>query len=203
MPKKKTDRAPRPESLLVELLTEELPPKSLKRMSEAFANGVFEGLKEEHFLDAHSKIEPFASPRRLAVHISGVDAKQPDRTVERKGLSVQMGLDVYGQPTQALLGFARSCGVDVSKLERRKDEKSEYFVYRTKQRGEPLANRLSMIVETSLKKLPVTKLMRWGSGGEQFVRLAHGVIVLHDSNLVPASVVMLISVYEIFGLVCM
>src|SRR6266705_382244 len=133
MPKKKPDRAPRPESLLVELLTEELPPKSLKRMSEAFANGVFEGLKEKYFLDAHNKIEPFASPRRLAVRISGVDAKQPDRTVERKGLSVQMGLDVYGQPTRALLGFARPCGVNVSKLERRKDEKSEYFVYQAKQ----------------------------------------------------------------------
>src|SRR5712692_5516815 len=199
MPKKKTDRAPRPESLLVELLTEELPPKSLKRMSEAFANGVFEGLKEEHFLDAHSKIEPFASPRRLAVHISGVDAKQPDRAVERKGLSVQMGLDVYGQPTRALLGFARSCGVDVSKLERRKDEKSEYFVYQAKQKGEPLANHLSMLVETSLKNLPVTKLMRWGSSGAQFVRPVHGVILLHGSKLVPGSVLGLTSGNKTFG----
>src|SRR6059036_1536382 len=116
MPKKKPDRAPKPESLLVELLTEELPPKSLKRMSEAFANGIFEGLKEKYFLDAHSKAEPFASPRRLAARISGVNAKQPDRTVERKGLTVQMGLDEIGRPTRALLGFARSCGIDVSKL---------------------------------------------------------------------------------------
>ncbi len=199
MPKKKPDRAPRRESLLIELLTEELPPKSLKRMSEAFANGVFEGLKEKHFLDAHSKVEPFASPRRLGARISGVNAKQPDRAVERKGLSVQMGLDVYGQPTRALLGFARSCGVDVSKLERRKDEKSEYFVYQAKQKGEPLANHLSMLVETSLKNLPVTKLMRWGSSGAQFVRPVHGVILLHGSKPVPGSVLGLTSGNKTFG----
>lgn len=188
MPKKKRAKEPRAESLLVELLTEELPPSSLKRLSEAFASGVTEGLKEKHFLDAHSKPEPFASPRRLAVRVSGVAAKQPDRTVERKGLPVQMGLDAYGQPTQALLGFARSCGVDASKLERRKDEKNEYFLYRSKQKGEPLVNHLSTIVETSLKKLPVAKLMRWGSGEVQFVRPAHGVILLHGSTVVPGSV---------------
>src|SRR5713226_2231896 len=123
MPKKNPGNAAKVESLLVEILTEELPPKSLKRLSEAFANGVFEGLGEKHFLDAHSKAEPFASPRRLAVLVSGVIPRQPDCTVERKGPSVQMSLDVYGQPTQVLLGFARSCGVDVSTLERREDEK--------------------------------------------------------------------------------
>ena len=184
----KSKKVPHGESLLVELLTEELPPKSLKRLSEAFSNGVLDGLKEKHFLSEQSNVESFATPRRLAVRISGVVTKQLDRVVERKGPSVQSGLDASGQPTQALLGFARSCGTDVSKLERRKDDKGEYFVYQLKQKGEPLANHLADVIEASLKKLPVAKLMRWGSGEAQFVRPVHGVIMLHGAKVVPGIV---------------
>jgi len=176
------------ESLLVELLTEELPPKSLKRLSEAFARGIAEGLKEKQFTGETSKVEPFATPRRLAVRISGVVAKQADRTVERKGPSVQAGLGADGQPTPALLGFARSCGTDVKKLERRKDDKAEYFLFSSRQKGESLAVHLAGIVEAALKKLPVAKLMRWGSGEAQFVRPVHGVILLHGSKVIPGTV---------------
>jgi glycyl-tRNA synthetase beta chain len=114
--------------------------------------------------------------------------QQPDREVERKGPSVSAGLDANGQPTPALLGFAKSCGVEVGKLERVKGDKNEQFAYRFKQKGEPLSKHLAGVVEAALKKLPVAKLMRWGSGEAQFVRPVHGVILLHGNKVVPGTV---------------
>jgi glycyl-tRNA synthetase beta chain len=195
-----------PASLLVELLTEELPPKSLKRLSESLAASLDEGLKGLGFLAAGSEARPYATPRRLAVLITQVLDQQPDRVVERKGPSVSAGLDASGQPTPALAGFARSCGVDVSKLTREKGDKAqpghpgpaplasvpsakgEYFVHRFKQKGEPLKTHLAGLVEGALKKLPVAKIMRWGAGEAQFVRPVHGVILLHGNKVVPGTV---------------
>ncbi|MFL6651427.1 MAG: glycine--tRNA ligase subunit beta [Sulfurifustaceae bacterium] len=186
---RKAAKAKPAESLLVELRTEELPPKSLERLSSAFAESLTEALRENNFLEPESSAEAFATPRRLAVRISRVLAKQPDRVLERKGPSVQAGLDARGQPTQALLGFARACKAEVAKLERRKDEKGgEYFVFKMKQKGEPLTQHLAAIVTAALKKLPVAKVMRWGSGEAQFVRPVHGVILLHGSKVVPGAV---------------
>ena len=176
------------DSLLIELLTEELPPKALPRLMEAFSRGVYEGLKEKNFLAADADPRPFATPRRLAVLVSHVLDKQADRVVERKGPAVAAGLDADGKPTPALAGFARSCGVDVAKLEKRTGEKGEYFVYCAKQKGEPLKTHLGAIVETVLKKLPIPKLMRWGAGAAQFVRPVHGVMLLHGNKVVPGTV---------------
>jgi glycyl-tRNA synthetase beta chain len=175
-------------SLLVELLTEELPPKSLKRLSESLSQSLFEALKGLGFLTEGAAAQPFASPRRLAVCITAVLDKQPDRINERKGPSVAAGFDANGQPTPALFGFAKSCGVEISKLERVKGDKGEQFVYRFKQKGEPLAKHLAGAVEAALKKLPVAKLMRWGAGEAQFVRPVHGVILLHGNKVVPGTV---------------
>jgi glycyl-tRNA synthetase beta chain len=174
--------------LLIELLTEELPPKALARLMEAFSRGVFEGLKEKHFLGAASEPQPFATPRRLAVLISQVLDKQADRVVERKGPAVAAGFDAAGKPTPALLGFAKSCGVAVEKLERRPGDKGEHFVYSARQKGESLKQHLAGIVEAALKKLPVPKTMRWGSGEAQFVRPVHGIIMLHGRKVVPGEV---------------
>ena len=174
--------------LLVEILTEELPPKALARLMEAFSHGLFEGLKEKNFLPPEAEFTPFATPRRLAVLISSVLAKQADRVVERKGPALATALDASGQPAPALLGFAKSCGVDVSKLERQVGEKGEYFVHRAKQKGEPLKNHLAAIVEAALKKLPVPKTMRWGAGEAQFVRPVHGVMLLHGKKVVTGTV---------------
>ena len=176
------------DALLVEIFTEELPPKALARLMEAFSHGLFEGLKDKNFLPPDAEFTPFATPRRLAVLISSVLAKQADRVVERKGPAFATALDASGQPTPALLGFAKSCGADVSKLERQVGEKGEYFVYRAKQKGEPLKNHLAAIVEAALKKLPVPKTMRWGAGEAQFVRPVHGVILLHGKKVVPGTV---------------
>jgi len=176
------------DALLVEILTEELPPKALARLMEAFSHGLFEGLKDKNFLPPEAEFTPFATPRRLAVLISSVLAKQADRMVERKGPALATALDASGQPTPALLGFAKSCGADVSKLERQAGEKGDHFVYRAKQKGEPLKNYLAAIVEVALKKLPVPKTMRWGAGEAQFVRPVHGVILLHGKKVVPGTV---------------
>jgi len=176
------------ESLLVELLTEELPPKALSRLMEAFSHQVVEGLKDKGFLTARSEPQPFATPRRLAVLISQVLDKQLDRVVERKGPAVAAAIGADGKPTPALLGFAKSCGVEPAKLERRDGDKGEYFVYVAEQKGEPLGNHLAAIVESALKRLPVPKTMRWGEGDAQFVRPAHGVVMLHGQRVVPGTV---------------
>lgn len=188
MAKAKTKNATRAESLLVELLTEELPPKSLQRLSDVFAAQVFSRLNDLGFLSADHGFVHFATPRRLAVLVFNVLPKQRDRVVERKGPSLQAGLDAAGQPTQALLGFARSCGVAPEKLERRKDEKGEHFVYRGKQKGEPLAQHLAVLVDDSIRKLPVAKLMRWSSRDVEFVRPVHGLVMLHGAKVVPGEV---------------
>jgi glycyl-tRNA synthetase beta chain len=174
--------------LLVELLTEELPPRALARLMEAFSHGLFEGLKDKNYLLPESEPRPYATPRRLGVVISQVLDRQPDRIFERKGPAIATALDSNGIPTPALLGFAKSCGVAVGKLERQAGEKGEYFVYRAKQKGEPLKIHLAAVVEAMLKKLPVPKLMRWGAGEAQFVRPVHGVILLHGRQVVPGMV---------------
>jgi len=174
--------------LLVELLTEELPPKALARLMEAFSHGLVEALKDKNFLLPEAEPQPFATPRRLAVVISHVLDRQTDRIVERKGPAVTNALAADGSPAPALLGFAKSCGVEISKLERVSGDKGEYFVYRAKQKGEPLKTHLAPLVEQVLKKLPTPKLMRWGAGEAQFVRPVHGVMLLHGRQVVPGTV---------------
>ena len=189
MPKKKA--SPRSsastDSLLIELLTEELPPKALKRLSIAFADAMRDSLKDKGFIE-HDDFEAFATPRRLAVMVPRVLDKQPDRMVERKGPAVTTALDASGRPTPALIGFAKSCGVDIAKLERRAGDKGEYFVYCSRQKGEALQQHLAAMVEGALKRLPIPKVMRWGAGEAQFVRPVHGVILLHGNKVVPGTV---------------
>ncbi|MDH3514066.1 MAG: glycine--tRNA ligase subunit beta [Gammaproteobacteria bacterium] len=174
--------------LLVELLTEELPPRALTRLAEAFGANLFDNLRGQNFLGADAAPTVFATPRRLAVLISGVHEKQPDRVAERKGPAVAAGLDAAGRPTPALIGFANFCGVEPAKLGKTSSDKGEYFVFRTKQKGEYLKQHLAVLVESALKKLPVPKLMRWGDGEAQFVRPVHGVILLHGNKTVPGTV---------------
>ncbi|MEO5703119.1 MAG: glycine--tRNA ligase subunit beta, partial [Gammaproteobacteria bacterium] len=183
------------DSLLIELLTEELPPKSLLKLSQAFCRGIFDGLKERGFIaddaDYSGSVTEFATPRRLAVLIKDVVSMQPERTVERKGPAVNTAFDKDGKPTPALSGFAKSCNIEIEKLEKQSDKKGEYFVFRAKQPGEALAQHLSDIVQAAIKKLPVAKLMRWGESEVQFVRPVHGLIMLHGANIVPGEVLRL------------
>ncbi len=175
-------------SLLVELLTEELPPKALKRLIESFATTLAEDLGKDDFLGAGSAVHAFATPRRLAVLITDVRERAPDRSVEQSGPSVKLGLDAGGNATPALLGFARKHGVDTAMLKRRETPKGEFFFYEGTASGGHLDATLGIKVEAALGKLPVPKMMRWGAGDTAFVRPVHGLVMLHGSRVVEGDV---------------
>lgn len=175
-------------SLLVEILTEELPPKALKRLSETFAKALVEDLGQDDFLGQGSTAEIFATPRRLAVLITHVRERAPDKPVELSGPSVKVGLDAAGNPTPALLGFARKHGVDAAKLTRKETPKGEFFFYEAIAAGGHLDATLFIKVGAALEKLPVPKMMRWGSGETEFVRPVHGLMMLHGSRVVSGQV---------------
>ncbi|MBV1775257.1 glycine--tRNA ligase subunit beta [Burkholderiaceae bacterium DAT-1] len=177
------------DTLLIELFTEELPPKALARLSASFAGTIADELKKLGFAAADAAVTEFASPRRLAVAIAGVSAVQPDRVVERKGPAVVAGFK-DGLPTPALLGFARSVGLgadQLDQLERGSDGKQDVFLFKSEKKGEPLASLLTGVIADALKKLPAPKLMRWGALETQFIRPVHGLIALHGANVVPVS----------------
>ena len=176
------------ETLLIELLSEELPPKSLNALSVAFADGVVAGLKHQGFVAPDSKATPYATPRRIALTVAGVLAKQPEREIERKGPAVAAAFGADGKSTPALRGFAKSCGVAIDALQRATDAKGEYFVFCSTKAGEPLEQHLAGIVQAALKKLPTPKVMRWGDNDAQFVRPVHGLVMMHGKRDVPGQV---------------
>ncbi len=180
-------------SLLIELRTEELPPKSLKALSEAFAHTVFAALREQAFASAESVCTPYATPRRLALMVTDIAEQQADRIIEKKGPAVSSGVDASGKPGKALEGFMRSAGVAFEHLHKAGDGKAEYFVARIAKKGERLERHLADIVTQALKKLPIQKLMRWGDSEHQFVRPVHGLIMLHGSRVVAGEVLGLTS----------
>jgi glycyl-tRNA synthetase beta chain len=175
-------------TLLVELLTEELPPKSLPALGKAFADVLVSDLRTDGFLGESSVPRWYATPRRLAVSISHVRDIAPDTEVLIKGPSVRTGLEASGNPTPALQAFARKRGVAVDKLIRIPDGKQEVFAHRDLARGGHLETNLELKVEKALKNLPIPKLMRWGSGEAQFVRPVHGLVMLHGNRVVAGTV---------------
>ena len=181
------------DTVLIELRSEELPPKSLRQLSEAFADSVFAALKAQQFTADDSVCTPYATPRRLALSITGVAAHQPDSILERKGTALGSALDATGTPTPALVGFMRSAGVSFEQLHKAADGKSEDFVARIEKKGETLAAYLAEIVTQALKKLPIPKLMRWGDSDVQFVRPVHSLILLHGDRVVAGEVLGLTS----------
>ncbi len=174
------------QDFLVEIGTEELPPKALKRLSAAFAAGVVEGLRKAdlHFGD----VTTYAAPRRLALWIKNLSVAQPDKAVERRGPAVQAAFDEEGNPSKALQGFARSCGVDVAALEKLETDKGAWLVFRHQQKGESTAKLVPEIVQASLDQLPIPKRMRWGSLKTEFVRPVHWVVMLLGEDVVDAHI---------------
>ncbi|WP_293765051.1 glycine--tRNA ligase subunit beta [uncultured Aquitalea sp.] len=170
-------------TLLIELLTEELPPKALEKLSISFAQTITDELKKLQFVAADASANVFASPRRLAVQVPAVASVQPDQTVVRKGPAVSAGMK-DGQPSPALAGFARSCGVDVSALSTVHDGKQDVYAYESVKKGESLSAVLADIVSLALKKLPIPKLMRWADYDYQFVRPVHGLIMLWGETVI-------------------
>jgi glycyl-tRNA synthetase beta chain len=170
------------ETLLVELLTEELPPKALAALAQAFAGEIENGLTRRQLkLTTAAQARVFATPRRLAALIPGVFGAAADRPQEISGPSVKA-------PQEAVAGFARKHGLEIGQLERRETPKGEVFVARTVAKGAALDAVLAEIVAEAAKKLPVPKVMRWGDGVAEFARPVHGLVMLHGERVVPGTV---------------
>lgn len=171
--------------LLIELGTEELPPKALLNLRNAFLQHVVEGIKQH---DLHYEAATaFATPRRLAILITGLVEQQPDKTLQRKGPALQAAYDKDGNPTKAASGFARSCGVAVDDLQRLETEQGAWLVFESTQVGQPTTTLIPGIVDNALTRLPIPKRMTWGSLTHSFVRPAHWLVLLYGDQVVAAS----------------
>ena len=187
-------------NLLVELFVEELPPKALKKLGEAFASGLADSLKSQGLADADSVVTHFASPRRLAAHVTVVAAQAPDKAVSQKLMPVTVGLDASGNATPVLLKRLQALGADeraVAGLKRAMDGKAEALFYESVVTGATLAVGLQKALEEAIAKLPIPKVMSYQleSGCElpgwtsvSFVRPAHGLVALHGADVVPVQV---------------
>ncbi len=172
-------------SFLVEIGTEELPPKALLPLSDAFREHVAEGLAEAG-LD-FGRAEAFATPRRLAVRVQDLAMSQADREVEMRGPPERVAFDDKGQPTRAALAFAKKCGVEVGALDRLETDKGTWLVHQAVETGQPAAVLLPGIVSAALKALPIPRPMRWGAHETEFVRPVHWVVMLLDDEVVDTS----------------
>ena len=168
---------------LVELGTEELPPKALKKLSAAFSKGILDGLDDAGITYGDSK--SFAAPRRLALQISGLALQQADKEIEKRGPSKKAAFDDEGQATRALLGFTGSLGIDPSDLEEMETPKGAWLVYRSIEAGKATSELIGDIVAQSLAKLPIPKRMRWGAQKEEFVRPVQWVLMLLGGDVIP------------------
>lgn len=181
------------QTLLIELLTEELPPKALSKLGAAFANGIVAGLKARDFLEEDSVATPYATPRRLAVAITKVRAVSPDKSIREKVLPVTVALDKDGNPTAPLAKKLAALGfpdLQVADLERAQDGKAESFFYTYTAAGSQLETGLQAALEESVAKLPIPKVMSYqrpDGDTVQFVRPAHSLIALYGDKVLPLS----------------
>lgn len=177
--------------LLIELGSEELPPKALKQLSDAFTQHLVQGL-EKHEL-GFSAVQSFATPRRLAIQISDLATRQQDKTVERRGPAVKAAYDQNGNPTKAAEGFARSCGTTVDQLGTMETDKGSWLVFSSVQEGQQTSHLIPGLIEQALNKLPIPKRMTWGAEKVAFVRPVHWLVVMLGNEVVPCNVLGLAS----------
>ncbi|EKS7793375.1 MAG: glycine--tRNA ligase subunit beta [Edwardsiella sp. (in: enterobacteria)] len=174
------------QTFLVEIGTEELPPKALRSLAQAFADNFRTELDNAGL--AHGDIEWFAAPRRLALKVAALNAAQPDREIEKRGPAIAQAFDADGKPTKAAEGWARGCGISVDQAERLSTDKGEWLLYRALQKGQRAQDLLPTLVANALSRLPIPKLMRWGDSDTQFVRPVHTVTLLLGSESIPATI---------------
>jgi len=172
--------------LLCEIGLEELPPKALNALSDAFTTGIVQRLQDIGLPVARAT--SYASPRRLAVLLENLPAQSPDTWLERRGPAVSSAFDATGAPTRAALGFARSCGVEFTDLAHAHGERGEYLVFRERRPGQPLETLLPSLLSATLAALPAPKRMRWGSGTVEFVRPVHWLVLLHGERVVDCEI---------------
>ncbi|MFP4606273.1 MAG: glycine--tRNA ligase subunit beta [Thiohalospira sp.] len=175
-----SDRA----DLLVEIGTEELPPRALQQLANALRDGLLRGLDEARLEPGEAEV--FAAPRRLAVRIRGVRRAQDDQSQERRGPAVDAAFDADGNPTRAATGFAGSCGVEVADLDRLETDKGTWLVYRYTEPGRPAADLIPAALERAVEGLPIPRRMRWGDSEAAFVRPVHWLVILLGDAVVPA-----------------
>jgi len=171
---------------LVEIGTEELPPKALRKLMQAFASNLGKQLDEHRLV--HGPISEFATPRRIAALVSDLALAQESREVDAKGPPVSIAFNDAGEAKPPAIAFAKKCGVDVGELERTKTDKGEWLSYRSVEKGLPAAELLPGIIEQTLKALPIPRRMRWGSSELEFVRPVHWIVMLHGKDIVPADI---------------
>lgn len=187
-------------NLLVELFVEELPPKALKKLGESFASVLFETLKTQGLTSDASVVASFATPRRLAAHITAVAAKAADKQVAQKLMPASVGFDANGDATPALLKKLQALGADesaVAKLRKENDGKADVLFLDATQAGASLAEGLQKALDEALAKLPIPKVMTYqlGNGWDSvnFVRPAHGLVALHGNSVVPVTALGLVA----------
>ena len=174
------------QNFLVEIGTEELPPKALKTLATSFADNVEVELSQAGL--SFDKIEWFAAPRRLAVKVLNLATQQPSKEIEKRGPAVSAAFDSEGKPTKAAEGWARGCGITVEQAERIATDKGEWLVHRAKIEGQPTKNLLNGIVANALAKLPIPKPMRWADKTVQFIRPVHTVTLLLGDELIEGEI---------------
>ncbi|CAI1084834.1 Glycine--tRNA ligase beta subunit [Serratia proteamaculans] len=174
------------QTFLVEIGTEELPPKALRSLAEAFAANFTAELDSANI--EHGEVSWFAAPRRLALKVANLSAAQADREVEKRGPAIAQAFDAEGKPSKAAEGWARGCGITVDQAERLATDKGEWLLYRAHVKGQSAQALLAGMVSNSLVKLPIPKLMRWGDSEVQFVRPVHTVTMLLGAELIPGTV---------------
>ncbi len=184
--------------LLIEIGTEELPPKALKRLSEAFGAGIENGLKGADL--SHGALSLYASPRRLAVLVKRLAEAQADKIIERRGPALLAAFGEDGCPTKAAEGFARACGLSsVDELDRIETGKGAWLMYRAEQPGRPTVDLIPDIVRTALDKLPIPKRMRWGALEAEFVRPVHWAVLLFGDEVIETEILAVTSGRETRG----
>ena len=185
------------ENFLVEIGTEELPPKALKTLATSFSDNVEAELNQAGL--SFDKIEWFAAPRRLAVKVLNLATQQPSKEIEKRGPAVSAAFDAEGKPTKAAEGWARGCGITVEQAERIATNKGEWLVHRAKIEGQPTKNLLNDIVANALAKLPIPKPMRWADKTVQFIRPVHTVTMLLGDELIKGEILGVASARTIRG----
>ena len=174
-------------SLLIELGTEELPPKALKTLSNSFHKEILDGLLAAELIcaDDSANAQRFATPRRLAIVVPNVIEAQPDQSIERRGPAVQAAFKDDGSPSPAAMGFAKSCGTTVENLDRLETDKGQWLSYKVVEKGKSLHSLVPEILEQTVKRLPIAKRMRWGDSEAEFVRPVKWLNVLYGSETIP------------------
>ena len=183
--------------LLIELGTEELPPKALKGLAQALHKNMAQGFSDANL--AYASIKYYATPRRLALLVSQLATRQADKSIERRGPALQAAFDDEGCPTKAAQGFARSCQVEVEQLSKLETDKGAWLVYTVQEKGKPAADLIATIFQNALDKLPIPRRMHWGDLDALFVRPVHWAVILLGEQVIHANILSVTSSNQTYG----